>query len=206
MERSTDGIKNRVTKSTAGALQKELAKDENVNVTVSRNSVTVKEETERNGRFGPGDGPIDMKPYFRRSPNAKQSKKGGWYLTVPIRLYTPSKDQQKQSRANRMTNRLYKDLVKQEPGEMHRELVSDYLYDKRQVSPIPELNYQPKSKNVTRLPNQSGRGGIYVAFRTVSDKSPANSWIINRKNASEENLSNRIKRIIRKVRREGGGR
>lgn len=203
LDKSTEGIKNSVLRRTAAALAQDLESEKNVRVATQKNSITVKEEDD--GRLG-GDGPVDMKPFFRRSAKVNRREKGGWYLRVPIRLYTPSKDPEKQSHANRMTNRLYKDLVKQEPGEVNRQLVSDYLYDKRQVSPIPELNYTPKTKNVTRLPNPKGRGGIYVAFRTVSDRSPANSWIINRKNARPDNLSNRIKRIIRQVRRDSGGR
>lgn len=196
LDKSTEGIKKSITRRAAGSIARELQDEERIRVAMSENKVTVKEEPDPRG-----DGPIDMKPFYRRSSKANRTEKGGWYLTIPIRLYTPSKNADNQRKANRMTQKLYKDLLSQ---GANRELVSDYLYEKRQVSPIPELNYTPVSDNVTRLKNPRGRGSIYVAFRTVSDKSPPNSWIINRENARPDNLSNRIKRIIRQVKRGQG--
>ena len=67
-------------------------------------------------------------------------------------------------------------------------VVSDYLYDRRRASDASMLNYEPKSKNITKTMGENGRS-TYVAFRTVSSKSPANSWIINRDKVNEKDTS-----------------
>jgi hypothetical protein len=69
-----------------------------------------------------------------------------------------------------------------------RTVVSDYLYDRRRNSDATMLNYTPKSKNITKQRIGKNRHS-YTAYRTVSDKSPANSWIINRSRVNTDDTS-----------------
>lgn len=123
-------------------------------------------------------GVIDLKPYFAKSSKRKTSKDGGWYLTVPIRR-----------KARGMSRRMYEQLraIDISPNEQ-KTVLSDYLYDKRVQSDVSALNYEPKSNNITKMKVGKNRHD-YVAFRTVSDKSPASSWIVNRDKVTVANTS-----------------
>lgn len=123
-------------------------------------------------------GVIDLKPYFEKSADVKQSKKGGWYAVIPIRRTKRS-----------MSRRGYEQLraVDMEPGTSSR-VISSYLYDRRRASDATMLNYEPRSNTITKTMGDNGRS-TYVAFRTVSSKSPANSWIINRDKVNENDTS-----------------
>lgn len=123
-------------------------------------------------------GTIDLKPYFARSNKRKEKKDGGWYMVIPI-----------QRRTRDMSRRLYDQLRKEQvPTSGKKTIVSDFLYDRRRESDATMLNYTPKSKTIEKR-RIGKRRHSYVSFRTVSDKSPANSWIINRGNMTEENTS-----------------
>jgi hypothetical protein len=123
-------------------------------------------------------GVIDLKPFFAQSKHKKMKKGGGWYMRVPIKLKTRN-----------MSSRMYKQLnsIDISPDEQ-RTVISDYLYDRRRVSDSTMLNYQPKSYNVTKSRAGKKRHS-YVAYRTVSDKSPANSWIVNRGRVNKDDTS-----------------
>ena len=117
-------------------------------------------------------GIIDLKPYFSSSPMVKTTAKGGWYIRIPIR--TKVKD---------MSNRLYNQARQM---DMDSTQSMGNLYDNVQ-STSNLLSYTPKSNNLTRVSN--GKNSQYFAFRTVSNKSDPMSWIINREQAQEDNLS-----------------
>ena len=121
---------------------------------------------------------IDLKPYFAHSSKRKKTKDGGWYLTVPIRR-----------KARNMSRRMYEQLRAIDIAPNTRQtVISDYLYDRRRDADASMLNYEPKSKNITKM--QAGRNRHdYVAFRTVSNKSPQSSWIINRGKVNKEDTS-----------------
>lgn len=123
-------------------------------------------------------GVIDLKPYFAQSSKRKTSKDGGWYLTIPIRR-----------KARGMSRRMYEQLraIDIQPNT-RKTVISDYLYDKREQSDASMLNYTPMSKNITKIKVGNNRHD-YVAFRTVSDKSPASSWVINRSKVTVNNTS-----------------
>ncbi|AGT13651.1 hypothetical protein BigBertha_78 [Bacillus phage BigBertha] len=123
-------------------------------------------------------GVIDLKPYFAQSSKRKTSKDGGWYLTVPIRR-----------KARGMSRRMYEQLraIDIQPNT-RKTVISDYLYDKRESSDAGMLNYTPTSNNITKIKVGNNRHD-YVAFRTVSDKSPASSWIVNRGKVTVNNTS-----------------
>ncbi len=121
---------------------------------------------------------IDLKPYFAKSSKRKTKKDGGWYLTVPIRR-----------KARGMSRRMYEQLRAVDIGDStNQTVVSDYLYDRRRQSDASLLNYAPKSNNINKMKVGRNRHD-YVAFRTVSDKSPASSWIINRDKVNKDDTS-----------------
>lgn len=133
---------------------------------------------------------IDLKPFFKRSSKTKKKKDGGWYLTVPIKLG---------GRKTKAKNRkLYEELRAVDLGGAEsKTIVSDYLYDRRRQSDASMLNYTPRSNNVTKIRTGKNRHD-YVAFRTVSDKSPMSSWILHR---DKVNSSDTSKTFIRNVNR-----
>ncbi|ANY29425.1 hypothetical protein [Bacillus phage PK16] len=121
---------------------------------------------------------IDLKPYFAKSSKRKTKKDGGWYLTVPIRR-----------KARGMSRRMYEQLRAVDIGDSPSQtVVSDYLYDRRRQADASLLNYTPKSNTINKMKVGRNRHD-YVAFRTVSDKSPVNSWIINRDKVNKDDTS-----------------
>lgn len=129
-------------------------------------------------------GVIDLKPYFKNSSKKKINKEGNWYLYIPISVKT-----------RKISRRAYDELRAQPtPGEVggKANLYTQYLYDRRRVSPaVPSLNYKPKSHRVTAYDRAWGAGTRreYIAFRTVNKDSPPNSWIVNRGNVNEDQMS-----------------
>lgn len=129
-------------------------------------------------------GIIDLKPYFAKSPNRKINKEGKWYMYVPISIKTRD-----------MSRRAYDELRAQPTPQVvgaKTKLYTKYLYDRRQESSaVPSLNYKPRSNNITAIDKKWGSGTRreYIAFRTVNQDSPANSWIVNRGKANENDLS-----------------
>lgn len=127
------------------------------------------------------NGVIDLKPFFARSSKKKYNKQGQWYMYIPISMKTRD-----------MSRRLYDELRAVPTTGKSKTVAMDYLYDRRKQSPaVANINYNPKSKNVTIIPQKWGKGtrNQYVAFRTVNANSPANSWIINRSKVSNDNMS-----------------
>src|SRR5690606_17089334 len=71
---------NKVQSVLDGAMKSiEKAKPDNVEIVRKPKYIKVTEDRMRK------IGVIDLKPYFAKSPHRKQSKGGGWYLTVPIK-------------------------------------------------------------------------------------------------------------------------
>jgi hypothetical protein len=132
-------------------------------------------------------GVIDLKPYFARSPHRVQKEGGGWYLRIPIKR-----------KARGMSRRMYEQLraIDIAPDE-RRTVVSDYLYDRRRQSEATMLNYEPKSKNIEKKKSGKNRH-TYTVFRTVSDKSPASSWVVGRDKVNSDDTS---KTFVRNVNR-----
>lgn len=141
---------------------------------------------ERAGRKGL----VDLKPYFKSSPNVKYSKAGEWYMKVPIRRKKSS-----------MSSNVYRQAKQIQMGisGSGTDFIRD-LYNKESYSSaVPQLNRSTDNGNLTRI-KTSSRASNYYAFRTVSAKTPMNMWILGRKNVSEDTMSKtmitNIKRII----------
>lgn len=119
----------------------------------------------------------DLKTAFARSPKAKTSKSGGWYLVIPI------KNKAKQLRSAYGSN-LWNTISHTEFGTTSGQQANIARFQKilmnSSMSNSP-LAYQWKSANVTRVQmGNSATRGQYINFRTVSDKSDPNSWLISR--------------------------
>lgn len=126
-------------------------------------------------------GVIDLKPYFSRSSKAKQKKDGsGWYLIIPMRV-----------RTNKMQSSLYKKLNQLKPKKTYATSMVSYLEatnssGKRYTNPTPGAN----KGNITKVQKEGSKKSSYIMFRTVSNKSPASSWVINKGNINKDNFSN----------------
>lgn len=119
----------------------------------------------------------DLKTAFARSPKAKTSKSGGWYLVVPI------KNKAKQLRSAYGSN-LWNTISHTEFGTTSGQDANIARFQKilmnSSMSNSP-LAYQWKSANVTRVQmGNSATRGQYINFRTVSNKSNPNSWLNSR--------------------------
>lgn len=119
----------------------------------------------------------DLKTAFARSPKAKTSKNGGWYLVIPI------KNKAKQLRSAYGSN-LWNTISHTEFGTTSGQQANIARFQKilmnSDMNNSP-LAYQWKSANVTRVQmGNSATRGQYINFRTVSNKSNPNSWLISR--------------------------
>lgn len=148
---------------------KELPPD--VNIDVKRMPKYLQVTQKRMNKLGV----IDLKPYFARSGKRVIKPDGGWYLRVPIKRP-----------ARKLSRRAYEQLraIDIRPNE-RKTVISDYLYDYRRQSDATMLNYKPKSKTIEKRRVGKNRH-TYTAYRTVSDKSPPNSWIVNRRLITRE--------------------
>lgn len=118
----------------------------------------------------------DLKTAFARSPKAKTSKSGGWYLVIPI------KNKAKQLRSAYGSN-LWNTISHTEFGTTSGQQANIARFQKilmnSDMNNTP-LAYQWKSANVTRVQmGNSATRGQYINFRTVSNKSNPNSWLIS---------------------------
>lgn len=186
MEKLKPILESQQLDAVQGALTKSLGSDK---VTRTKTSVSATSES-----VGSSTDVIDLKKSFRQSSKARLKRNGGWYLIVPIRRYTSRK---KKDSARGMSKKMYEELRQAPNGNV----VSDYLYsNRRPQSQVQELNYTTRSQNITKMDNKKGRGSTYVSFRVVSDKSPANSWLLNRDQVDPDDLSEEARRIVNQVR------
>ena len=124
----------------------------------------------------------DLKTAFARSPKAKTSKSGGWYLVVPIA------HKAKELRSAYGSN-LWNTISHTEFGTTSGQQANIARFQKilmnSDMSNTP-LAYQWKSANVTRVQmGNSTTRGQYINFRTVSDKSNPNSFLVSRSSMEE---------------------
>ena len=153
--------------------------------------------------------PIDLKPYFRRSHKTRRNRKGQWYLVVPMRIMTHNPD--KPDSAGRMTKRQYKETLNKfkamDSGDSRTQtIVSDYLYDNRRPgsSTFEGLNYEPLAKSdggykISAEQDPTTGRRKYTAFRTVGAFSDPSSWILNREHATNDNLTENLRKLVREV-------
>jgi hypothetical protein len=168
-------IGDTLVQKTLDAGTEAIRKMQPENTTVTRKPTYLKVTEKRLNKLGV----IDLKPYFAQSSHKKTKKKGaGWYMVIPI----PRKKKN-------MSRRMYEQLrsVSTSPSN-ERTVISDYLYDRRRTSDATLLNYEPVSYNINKK-RTGKRKHTYISYRTVSNKSPASSWIINRSKVNEQDTS-----------------
>ena len=129
---------------------------------------------------GNGDNDInkfyDLKPYFQRSSKAKMTKDGGWYLRVPVGGYHKV-EQMRQAYGRKMWDQISHIQFGQTSGQQanidrFRRILANTGQD-------TAFAYQWKSTNVTREQwGSSGKRGRNLTFRSVSNKSDPNSWLV----------------------------
>lgn len=114
-------------------------------------------------------GVIDLKKGFESGKSVRHKRKGGWYTIVPISYKTSD-----------MSNSTYKqarDLI----NESSKTTYIDILYGGEALSDDSLTEFgittQVHGGNITRT-NEGVNRGVYFAFRTVSDKSAADSWLL----------------------------
>ena len=116
---------------------------------------------------------FDMKEGFARSSKRKITKSGGWYLTIPFRVYAPSSSS---SYRNQMSWSIY------------RAVRAGKKYNAGSVGSRPAFKsngrvweaYQHKSPilaGIQRTSNAAGTRSGYATFRRVSSNSSPASWI-----------------------------
>lgn len=161
------------TAISLGAKQADIKGDRYLDVTFSKRDST--------------GGVIDLKEAFSRGSSARPKKDGGWYTIVPLSYKTSN-----------MSNSLYQEAKEMSSTESTTSYI-DYLYGGNSLSDdsLSEfgITTQTHGGNLTRTPQGAVRG-TYYAFRTVSDKSPADSWLllIDRARAQSED-NGKLKKI-----------
>ena len=134
----------------------------------------------------------DMKPAFARSSKVKYTPAGKWYLIVPIHRKTTS-----------MNSYVFKQAMAMQASLSGSTSFIDDLYGNRDPidSPYGVIPYNLNTGgNLTKYTRDSG--STFIAFRTVSASSPANSWIRRIDTSeSEENKSllSTLDELIRKT-------
>ena len=76
-----DEVKNEKLSTIAKGAQRLVEQDEDAHMRSIKDGFSVQVSEDRNK-------PIDLKPYFRRSPKTRRNRKGQWYLVVPMRIMT----------------------------------------------------------------------------------------------------------------------
>lgn len=191
----------KLTRNYVKGVADSLKDTPNLSVRVDGDQLNLTWKLMQNYNQSKGNSFIDMKEYFARSPKAKPTKTGGWYLIVPIGVKA------RDARANTPRS-LWNQISHMdfgETGSLSDEAGNNYLVKlgASQSGVMSPLQYQWKSANLTRLApaNGSGSRGHYVAFRTVSDKSDPNSWLVGRQtfNDTTEELTDDMKASIKQV-------
>lgn len=183
--RTADYISNAykagVMKDSAKALSHSGA---DVRVTSGRMEATIGKLTNR--------GVIDLKPMFMRSSKVKRKKNGGWYLVIPINISSRNLVKTSGRKTYDEIRSAFSDLAPNTSATVDISSLFEKQYSSLQSLTLPTLVPAKPTGNITATKNASGSRNSYVAFRTVSDRSAPQSWVINRKNITSNNSSKRL--------------
>lgn len=178
--RIAKGLQNDATNELHLQAQQIQMDSDDITVTRINNRIQIEKNMEDKGI-------IDLKPYFARSSKKKDKRDGGWYLIIPIRVKT-----------SKMSSRMYTKLNKVQKTGKYTNTLVDYIEGTRQQTSIPSMQPEKSSRNITKVDVPTNKSH-YVFFRTVSDTSPPNSWIINR--GRTEGMSNKERQDIESLMR-----
>lgn len=117
---------------------------------------------------------FDMKQNFARSSKRKETASGGWYLTIPFRVYTPGGNTYR----NQMSWKIYRAV---RAGRKYNagSAGSRGAFSDRATGKVFEM-YQHKSpilEGITQNTNKETGRSTYSTFRRVSSNSDPSSWI-----------------------------
>ncbi len=118
---------------------------------------------------------FDMKSGFSKSSKKKSTKSGGWYLTIPFRVFTPGRGS---------------DYRNQMSWQIYRAVRANRKYDAGTPDSRPAFSdnktgrvweqYEHKSpilEGIKRTINPNNGRSSYSTFRRVSNNSNPDSWI-----------------------------
>lgn len=174
-----------IMKDTATTLSKAGA---DVKVQSNRISATIGKLSDR--------GVIDLKPFFRNSSKVKHKKDGGWYMIIPIGISSRNLQQVGGRKTYDKIRDVFSSLGPNETATANFEGLFSRSYSSLSKMTLPSLIPASPTGNLTATKSQSGTRTSYVAFRTVSDKSAPQSWVINRKNINQSNSSLTLQREV----------
>ena len=120
----------------------------------------------------------DLKQAFARSSKAKPTKDGGWYIRIPI---SNRATEYRQAFGRKLWDTIsHTEFGTTSSADENIARFQKILSNAGGVNSSP-IAYQWKSTSVTRERfGSSATRGQYISFRTVSNKSDPNSWIINK--------------------------
>lgn len=134
-----------------------------------------------------GNSIIDLKQGFAHGASVHHKKNGGWYTKVPISYHVAN-----------MTNNTYSQVHNLSPAFSNTTYIK-ILFGGQPVTDDALTSFGITTKvhggNLTRI-NQGATRGSYFAFRTVSDKSSPDSWLLVENMAKEQAEDNKKLRRI----------
>ncbi len=185
----TEGLANELKQTFGDAVQT----DNHNNISIAYRIIQ-EQGTQKTGFY-------DLKTAFARSPKTKQSKAGGWYLKIPI-------SQKAVTFRSAYGRKLWDTISHTQFGSTSGQQANLARFQKilmnSNMNSTP-IAYQWKSTNVTRVPfGSSQKRGSYISFRTVSNRSNSNSWLLNRNsinqaiqnNTDNEQQANQVAQIV----------
>ena len=117
---------------------------------------------------------FDMKQGFEMSSKRKLSKSGGWYLTVPFRIYAPTAS----NRVTHMTWAIYRAVNSDRAYDAGRPQSRPAFKDVFTGATYPSYNHKSSIlSGINKMTNPTTNMNTYHTFRRVSDKSSPNSWV-----------------------------
>jgi hypothetical protein len=150
-----------------------------------------------NNKMESGSAPWDMKKFFEKSPKAKRTKNGGWYLRIPFRFSTPDALGENSAFSNSMPKEVYdvaknltpekttlggtrlqkgKGMTRDEIPVAFRDVITrkgrDGFEDYTHKSSIYEGMFRTE-----RMKSNGQRESTYMTIRTASSNSDPASWI-----------------------------
>ena len=187
-DKHLESFKKTVGSEVIGSTARAINQDTDSDVVVHKATPTYLVLTEKTML---NRGIIDLKEYFKNSPHVKLKKNGGWYLVIPLTAKT--------RQMHRKAYDQLRDLTSELGNGESTTVAIDSLRTGNPKDTLASLAYTPKSNSVTAFRSQSGTRTGYVQFRTVSDKSAPNSWLLNRGNMTSDNTSKTLQENVRRL-------
>lgn len=132
--------------------------------------VGIQNENSLAGKIEGGSPPFDMKIGFQNSSKKVSTKKGGWYLTIPFKIGTPSTSNTSGQFSSVMPRSVYNAVREAIRNNKPVNLPNKYS------QPLKPHHKSPIFAGI-KSTQHSGGNRSYSTFRRVSDKSDPRAWI-----------------------------